>query len=131
VDGLALGQDVLERLLLEPDHHGVLSALRIHSQLAVLHADLDLVPRLKRAADRQVSTHLRKLEKEGRVKVYAGKPRQKSPQELAQAEEEEHERIEILRRADEIRDEARRRALISQENPSTGEWEDPPRYALA
>ena len=97
-----------------------------------LYADLNLVPRLQRAADRQVQTHLRKLEKEGRVKVYsAGRPRQKTAEEIAQADEEEHERQEVIRLADEYRDEARRRALIAQENPWQEEWEEPPRYALA
>jgi glyoxylase-like metal-dependent hydrolase (beta-lactamase superfamily II) len=99
--------------------------------MELIYADLNLVPRLQRAADRQVSTHLRKLEKEGRVKVYAGKPRQKTAEELAKEQEEEHERIEIIRRADQYREEARRRTLISQENPWMEEWEEPPRYSLA
>jgi endoribonuclease LACTB2 len=99
--------------------------------MELIYADLNLVPRLQRAADRQVSTHLRKLEKEGRVKVYPGKPRQKTAEELAKAEEEEHEKLEVIRRADEYRDEMRRRNLIAQENPWMAEWEEPPRYALA
>lgn len=98
--------------------------------MELIYADRNLGPRLRRAADRQVNTHLRKLEREGRVKVYPGRPRQKSAQELAQAEEEEHERLDVIRRADEYREEARRRALFTQENPSMGEWEEPPRYAL-
>jgi hypothetical protein len=96
-----------------------------------IYADLNLVPRLQRAADRQVATHLRKLEKEGRVTVHPGKPRQKTPEEQAKEQEDEHERQETIRRADEYRDEARRRALIAQENPWQDEWEEPPRYALA
>ena len=96
-----------------------------------IYADSNLVPRLQRAADRQVRTHLRKLEKEGRVKAVDGKPRQKSAEELKKVEEEEHERLDIIRRADEYRDEARRRALISQENPFMEEWEEAPRYSLA
>ncbi len=99
--------------------------------MELIYADLNLGPRLRRAADRQVNTHLRKLEKEGRVKVYAGRPRQKSPEELAKVEEEEHERLDVIRRADEYREEARRRALNAQENPTMEEWEEPPRYALA
>ena len=99
--------------------------------MELIYADLNLVPRLQRAADRQVQTHLRKLEKEGRVQVYGGKPRKKTPEELAREEEDEHERQDVIRRADEYRDEARRRALISQENPWLEEWEEPPRYALA
>jgi endoribonuclease LACTB2 len=99
--------------------------------MELIYADLKLGPRLQRAADRQVQTHLRKLQKEGRVKSYGGKPRVKTPEELAQAVEEEHERQEVIRLADQYRDDARRRALISQENPWLEEWEEPPRYALA
>jgi glyoxylase-like metal-dependent hydrolase (beta-lactamase superfamily II) len=98
--------------------------------MEIIYADLNLVPRLQRAADRQVATHLRKLEKEGRVQVYAGTPRQKSAEELVQEEEEEHEKIETIRRADVYREELRRRTLIGQENPYLTEWIDPPRYAL-
>jgi len=98
--------------------------------MELIYADLNLVPRLRRAADRQVQTHLRKLEKEGRVKIFGGKPRKKTAEELAQAEEEEHERQDVIRRADEYREEARRRALMSQENPWLEEWEEAPRYAL-
>jgi glyoxylase-like metal-dependent hydrolase (beta-lactamase superfamily II) len=99
--------------------------------MELIYADLNLVPRLRRAADRQVRTHLRKLEQEGRVKVYAGRPREKSAEELAHEQEEEHERLEVIRRADEYREEARRRILIGQENPWLEEWEVPPRYSLA
>ena len=99
--------------------------------MELIYADLNLGPRLRRAADRQVATHLRKLEKEGRVKVYAGRPRQKSAEELAQAEDEEHERLDVIRRADEYREEARRRSLIGQENPWMQDWAEQPRYALA
>jgi glyoxylase-like metal-dependent hydrolase (beta-lactamase superfamily II) len=98
--------------------------------MELIYADLNLVPRLQRAADRQVATHLRKLEKEGRVTVYPGKARQKTAEELAKEQENEHERQETIRRADEYRDEARRRALIAQEIPWAEEWEEPPRYAL-
>jgi len=99
--------------------------------MELIYADLHLGPRLQRAADRQVSTHLRKLENEGRVQSYAGKPRVKTPEEQAKAEDEEHEKLDVIRRADEYRDEMRRRNLIAQENPWMAEWEEPPRYALA
>jgi ribonuclease/clavin/mitogillin len=96
-----------------------------------IYADLNLVPRLQRAADRQVATHLRKLEKEGRVKVFAGRPRQKTAEQMAKEQEEEHERQDVIRRAEEYRQEAARRVLMTQENPWLEEWEEPPRYALA
>lgn len=99
--------------------------------MELVYADRNLVPRLRRAADRQVVAHLRKLEKEGRIRVLTGKPRQKSAEELARVEEEEHERLEVMRRAEEYREEARRRALYNQENPALADWEEPPRYALA
>jgi glyoxylase-like metal-dependent hydrolase (beta-lactamase superfamily II) len=129
IDAYISGRHARERQILEalaqtPD-------MTTWAIMELIYADLNLVPRLRRAADRQVSTHLRKLEKEGRVKVYAGKPRQKSAEELAKVEEEEHERLDVIRRADEYREEARRRALISQEYPPGEEWEEPPRYALA
>jgi hypothetical protein len=96
-----------------------------------IYADLNLVPRLQRAADRQVATHLRKLEKEGRIVVHAGKARQKSAEEVVKEQEEEHERLDVIRRAEEYRDQMRRRTLIGQENPWMEEWEEPPRYSLA
>jgi glyoxylase-like metal-dependent hydrolase (beta-lactamase superfamily II) len=96
-----------------------------------IYADQNLGPRLRRAADRQVSTHLRKLEQEGRVRVYPGRPRQKTAEALAQEQEEEHERLEVIRRADEYREQARRQALVRQEYGAMAEWEEPPRYALA
>ena len=91
----------------------------------------DINPRLRRAADSNVRTHLRKLEKEGRLRVHAGKPRERNAIEAMQAKEEEHARIEVIRKADEYREQARRRALFVEENPTQDEWEEPPRYELA
>jgi glyoxylase-like metal-dependent hydrolase (beta-lactamase superfamily II) len=98
--------------------------------MEAVYGDRHLVPRLLRAADRQVVTHLRKLEKEGRITIRPGKPREKSAEEVAQAAEEEHERLDVMRRAEEYREEARRRALYGQENPWQADWEEPPLYAL-
>jgi ribonuclease/clavin/mitogillin len=94
-----------------------------------IYTDID--QRLRRAADGNVRTHLRKLEKEGRIKTYAGVPRERSPEEIKKAEEEEHERLEVIRRAEEYKEQARRRALFLQENPPLDQWETPPRYELA
>jgi hypothetical protein len=63
--------------------------------------------------------------------MFYGKPRVKTPEEIAKADEEEHEKLDVIRRADEYRDEMRRRTLVSQENPFMEEWEEAPRYALA
>ncbi len=116
-------QQILAALAQEPD----LTSWAIMEQI---YADRDLVPRLQRAAERQVRTHLRKLQAEGRVTSTPGTPRQRSAEEMAAEEEAEHERQEVIRRAEEYREEARRRALIAQENPMQEEWQDPPRYSL-
>jgi len=94
-----------------------------------IYTDTD--PRLRRAADGNVRTHLRKLEKEGRLTIHPGKPRERSPGEEARAEEEEHARLEVIKKADEYRDQARRRTLFFQENPPLDQWEEPPKYELA
>jgi hypothetical protein len=90
----------------------------------------DLNPRLRRAADGNVRSHLTKLQKDGRLKLYAGTPREPSPDAVATAAAEEHERQETLRRADEIRDQQRRMAVFLQENPPENEWLEPPRWEL-
>jgi hypothetical protein len=59
-----------------------------------------------------------------------GKPRGLSADEQAQAAEEDAERAEVLRKADEYRTQARRRALFLQENPPAHQWVEPPRYQL-
>ena len=87
-------------------------------------------PRLRRSADGNVRAHLRKLEKDGRIKVYEGKRRQPTETETAQVEEQEHARLEVMRQADAYREEARRRTIFLQENPPANEWEEPPRYEL-
>jgi hypothetical protein len=86
---------------------------------------------LRRMADRNVQSHLAKLQKDGRLAVYAGKPRQRTESEISQAQAEAAERADVLRRADEVREQARRRALFLQENPPTEDWLEPPRYELS
>ena len=93
-----------------------------------IYTDID--PRLRRAADRNVRSHLEKLAKETRVQVYAGKRREPSAQERTEAESEEHARLGVIRKADEYREQARRRQLFQQENPPLAEWEEEPRYGL-
>jgi endoribonuclease LACTB2 len=95
-----------------------------------IYGERNLDPRLRFAADRQVAAHLKKLEKEGRVRVHPGVLREKTTDELAQLEEEEHERAEVIRRADQYRDEAKRQALALQENPTQTDWLEPPRFTL-
>lgn len=93
-----------------------------------IYTDVD--PRLRRAADGNVRTHLRKLEREGRIKVYPGKPKERSPEEVAREAEEERQRQETLARARELEERERRRRLFAQENPPLEQWEEPPRYEL-
>ena len=103
----------------------VLTSLQI---MESIYTDLD--PRLRRAADGNVRSHLAKLEKEGRVAVHAGKRREPPAAEVAREAEEEHARLDLIRRADASREQARRRDLARQENPPLDEWDEPPRYQL-
>jgi glyoxylase-like metal-dependent hydrolase (beta-lactamase superfamily II) len=96
--------------------------------MEALYTNID--SRLRRAADGNVRSHLRKLEKEGRIQMFEGRRRERSPEELAKVADEEHERVEVIRKADEYREQARRRALFMQENPPADEWEEPPHFAL-
>jgi ribonuclease/clavin/mitogillin len=93
-----------------------------------IYTDID--QRLRRAADGNVRTHLRKLEKEGRIKSFEGIAKERSADEVQKAEEEEHERLEVIKKADEYREQARRRMLFLQENPPSEQWEVPPKYEL-
>ena len=94
-----------------------------------LYADVD--PRLRRMADRNVQSHLTKLDKEGRLQTHAGKPRHHTHDELAKEAAEHATREAVLQQADEYREQARRRALFLQENPPTEEWLEPPRFELS
>jgi ribonuclease/clavin/mitogillin len=94
-----------------------------------IYTDID--PRLRRAADGNVRTHLDKLEREGRVQVQPGVPRQKSEEELRREEEAARRRAEEQAAAERAAAEARRAALRAQENPPLEEWERPPRYSRA
>ena len=86
--------------------------------------------RLRRAADGNVQTHLRKLEREGRLTVYPGKPKAPTAAEQAQQEEHAREREAIKQKAKEIETDERRAALAAQENPPAAQWEEMPRYEL-
>jgi DNA-binding transcriptional ArsR family regulator len=86
--------------------------------------------RLWRAADRVVQTHLKKLEQEGKVRVYPGTPKRVDSDAVAKVAEEEHERLEVLRKADEIRDQMKRRTVMLQEAGPSAEWDVQPRYEL-
>lgn len=91
----------------------------------------DINPRLRRAADGNVRSHLAQLEEEGQLEVEAGKPRRRS---AAHSHHDiEHVKAEdlVLKRAQRIEATRRRREIRAQENPASSDWVTPPRYALA
>jgi len=94
-----------------------------------LYTDID--SRLRRMADRNVQSHLVKLDKEGRLQVHAGKPRRRSDDEVTKQAAEHATREAVMRQADDYREADQRRALSLQENPPTDEWIEAPRYELA
>jgi len=91
----------------------------------------DVDQRLRRAADGNVRTHLRKLEKEARIRAYPGKAKERPAGEVKKAEEEEHERQEVIKNAEDFKARARRMALFAQENPPLEQWEVMPKFELA
>jgi glyoxylase-like metal-dependent hydrolase (beta-lactamase superfamily II) len=93
-----------------------------------LYPDIDT--RLRRAANNNVETHLKKLQAEGRLKVYEGVPKEQTAEEKAQAEEHARLNAEIKEKAKKIEEEERRAALAAQENPPTERWEVMPKYEL-
>ncbi|HMS58657.1 MAG TPA: MBL fold metallo-hydrolase [Tepidiformaceae bacterium] len=120
-------RDMRERQILGVlEGGGALSSWDIMLQL---YPDID--KRLRRAADNNVRSHLRQLEDEGRLKVYAGKPRR--PNAAKQARQEEHARVraEVIKKARKYEDEQRRAEIRAQENPPGSEWIEPPRYELS
>lgn len=93
-----------------------------------LYPEIDT--RLRRAANNNVETHLRKLAGEGRLKAHGGVPRVKDPEQQRQAEEHARVREEVKARAKEYEKEERQAALAAQENPPTELWEVMPTYEL-
>ena len=85
---------------------------------------------LRRAANNNVETHLKKLEAEGRLKTYAGVPKVKGEEEQRQAEEHARIREEVKAKAKEYEREERIAALAAQENPPSERWEVMPKYEL-
>lgn len=93
-----------------------------------LYPEID--SRLRRAADGNVQTHLRKLEREGRLTVYPGTPATLDPTKVAEEEEHARERASVKAKAAEIEKEERQAALAAQENPPSAQWAEMPRYEL-
>lgn len=106
---------------------GALSSWDIMLQL---YPDID--PRLRRAADNNVRSHLKQLGDEGRVKTYAGVPaRPRAAGAIRRDVEHARQRDLVIRQAKRYEDERRRAALRLQENPAASEWKEPPRYELS
>jgi len=93
-----------------------------------IYTDVDA--RLRRAADGNVQTHLRKLDRDGRLKVYEGKPKETSPEDQARQEEEVRAAAELQAKAQEAATRARRQAGNAQENPQAAQWDVPTKYEL-
>jgi len=92
-----------------------------------LYPDVDT--RLRRAADSNVQAHLRQLEQESRLEVFAGQRNESAPHDAAAIAEHER-RAAIKKEAAEIEAEERKAAIAMQENPPDDEWIERPRYTL-
>lgn len=93
-----------------------------------LYPEID--KRLRFAADNNVRSHLQQLADEGRITVYAGKPRR--PSALREAREVEHAKVrdQAIKLGEKYATEQRRSLIRRQENPPTDRWITPPRYEL-
>ena len=135
-----LVNDPRERLQLYVDHRNMRerqivdvleggAAVSSWDIMLLLYPDID--KRLRRAADNNVRTHLRQLEEEGRLKVYAGKPKRSASTTTVKQEEHARYRKQVVKQADKFAAEDRRAMRRAQENPPTDQWVEPPRYELA
>ncbi len=134
-----LVHDPRERLRQYIDHRDmrerqIVEALATGGEHSSWDIMLELYPeidtRLRRAANNNVETHLRKLEREGRLKSYAGVPKVKDPEQARQAEEHAQAREEVKAKAKQYEKEDRLAAIAAQENPPTEVWEVMPKYEL-
>jgi glyoxylase-like metal-dependent hydrolase (beta-lactamase superfamily II) len=120
-------RNMRERQILQAlEGGGALSSWDIMLQL---YPEID--PRLRRAADNNVRSHLKQLADEGRIVVHPGVPRRPpSPRALERAEEHARQRDRLIAKARRLEAQQRREEVRRQENPPTAEWKDPPRYEL-
>lgn len=120
-------RNMRERQILEAlERHGPMTSWEI---MLALYPGID--PRLRRAADGNVRTHLRQLEQEGRITVHPGIPKQERAQARRRREQREREHADIIRRAQRIEAMRRRQQLRLQENPAAEQWKQPPRFEIA
>ncbi|MCK9517562.1 MAG: MBL fold metallo-hydrolase [Dehalococcoidia bacterium] len=90
----------------------------------------DINPRLRRAADNNVRSHLVQLEEEGRLLLHPGMPRKPSAARKRREVEHARQRDLVIRKAKRYEAEKRRAEIREQENPPGAEWIQPPRYEL-
>lgn len=113
----------------------VLDALKGNVQLSswdiMMKMYPDVNPRLRRAAEGNVRSHLDQLAAEGQITVYEGKPkRAKSKAAIEREHEHVHQRELIIKQAKRLEAQARRAEINRQENPPSEQWAKPPLYEL-
>jgi len=89
----------------------------------------DVNPRLRRAAEGNVRSHLAKLSAEGRVRVYEGIPSAVRPPTKREVEHAKV-RAKVIKQARQYEAEERRARLRAQENPAGALWKEPPRFEM-
>jgi glyoxylase-like metal-dependent hydrolase (beta-lactamase superfamily II) len=94
-----------------------------------LYPDID--KRLRRAAENNVRAHLVQLEQEERLSTHPGKPRRPSAARKQRQEEHAREQDRVIKQGQRYETQRRRAEIRAQENPSSAEWIEPPRYELA
>jgi len=113
----------------------VLDALKGNVQISswdiMMQMYPDVNPRLRRAAEGNVRSHLDQLAAEGQITVYEGKPkRAKSAAKIAHEHEHVRQRDLVVKQAKKLEAQARRAEINRQENPPSEQWSKPPLYEL-
>ena len=90
----------------------------------------DVDKRLRRAAAGNVETHLRQLEKEGRLLLHPGRPRNPSAVSVQKGIEHAKYSASVIKEAKKLEAEQHRAALRAQENPPSAQWRVQPKYEL-
>ena len=89
-------------------------------------------PRLRRAADGNVRSHLRQLVADGRIAEHAGTPRRARGKASVERDiEHARERDRVVHQARRLESAQRRKEIREQENPPSAQWSKPPQYELA
>lgn len=86
--------------------------------------------RLRRAATGNVETHLRQLEREGRLLTHPGRPRKANPAAVQREVEHAKYRAGVISQAKKFETEQRRAELRAQESPPSAQWSRQPKYEL-